>query len=399
MALAGLVVFSACEDDRESNPVLNTSGNATFVLNAPEVGTSSVDLALSKGVAMTWNQPDLTDLHAPLGNVGSYGFSYAVQVSKDGNFTKSFDEAKAEATDAEGNIGTISGQDYTVVEAYNNSTKSWQHQQFYGASNLIPAEGLNRSLNELYIWDESEFSKTPVEVFVRVIAQYTNGFGVAKQLATSNVQKLSLIPSEWVDVAAVPVEVGYLWVPGNGNGWNHGVCPILVAEDGVTFKGYAYMDGEFKFTVADNWNDGELNNGSFTSTTENVDLGDGGGGNLNYTGEASMCWIECTPSTGELLITPVKWGVVGGFNGWSVNDGEIVDMTYNKSDHCLEAIIDGGLTGEWKLARDNSWDVNFGGSFDAPEQDGPNFTAEGSRVCLYLERPKPNGEGIHITIE
>ncbi|MDO4195041.1 MAG: hypothetical protein Q4D33_02695, partial [Prevotellaceae bacterium] len=102
MALAGLVVFSACEDDRESNPVLNTSGNATFVLNAPEVGASSVDLALSKGVAMTWNQPDLTDLHAPLGNVGSYGFSYAVQVSKDGNFTKSFDEAKAEATDAEG---------------------------------------------------------------------------------------------------------------------------------------------------------------------------------------------------------------------------------------------------------------------------------------------------------
>lgn len=397
MALAGLVIFSACEDDRESNPVLNTSGNATFVLNAPEVGTSPVDLALSKGVALTWNQPDLTDLHAPLGNVGSYGFSYAVQVSKDGNFDKSFDAALAEATDADGNIGEVTGHNYTTIEAFNNSTKAWQSQQFYGASNVVPAEGLNRALNQLYLWNENEFPTTPVEVSVRVIAQYTDGFGVAKQLAVSNVEKLTLIPSEWIDVTAAPVEVGYLWVPGNGNGWNHGVCPILVAEDGKTFKGYAYMDGEFKFTLADNWNDGELNNSHFTSTTENVDCGDGGGGNINYVGPASMCWIEVTPSTGELLITPVKWGVVGGFNSWKVDDGEIVDMTYNTNDHCLEAIIAGGITGEWKLARDNSWDVNFGGSLDAPEQDGANFTAEGSRICLFLERPSV--DGIHITVE
>ena len=59
MALMGIVLFSACEDDRDSNPVLNTSGDVTFHLNAPEIGTALVDLASSEGIELTWNQPVL----------------------------------------------------------------------------------------------------------------------------------------------------------------------------------------------------------------------------------------------------------------------------------------------------------------------------------------------------
>lgn len=383
MALAGLVMFAACDSDRDSNPVLN-SGTTTFHLNAPEVGNATVDLAQSQGLALTWNQPVLTNNNAPLGSAGVFGFRYVAQLSKDGNFTKSFAQALAEATDADGNIGTVSGHDYTTLAT-----------AYSGAANTIVASDINRGMNELYVWNEGECPTTGVEVSIRIVAQYVNGFGEAQDLAYSNAQKFTAIPASWIDVTAKPVEISYLWMPGNGNGWSHADCPKLISEDGLTYKGYAYMDGEFKFTLVPEWG-AELNNGSFSSTTENIDLGDGAGGNISYTGTPSMCWVEVTPSTGELLVTPVKWGIVGGFNGWAVGDGDIVDMTYDTAEHCLKATIDGGLTGEWKFARDNAWDVNFGGSLDALEQDGSNLTAEGTTVRLYIEKAD---EKPHATVE
>lgn len=380
----GIVLFSACDDDRDSNPVLNTSGSATFHLNAPEIGNATVDLASSQGIDLTWNQPVLTNNNAPLGSSGVYGFQYLVQISKDGNFTKSFAEALAEATDAEGNIGEVKGHDYTTIQT-----------QFSGTVNTVSATDINRALNELYLWpNEDALPKVGVDAYIRVTAQY-NGADGYKLLATSNAQKVSAIPASWIDVTAAPVEISYLWMPGNGNGWNHADCPKLICEDGVTYKGYAYMDGEFKFTLVPEWKD-ELNNGSFTSTTKNIDLGDGAGGNINYTGDPCMCWVEVTPSTGELLVTPVHWGIVGGFNSWKVTEGDIIEMTYDKDAHALKAVIDGGLTGEWKFARDYSWDVNFGGALDALEQDGANLTAEGTTIYLYIEKAD---EKPHASVE
>lgn len=385
MALIGVVCFSACEDDRDSNPILDNSGNVTFHLNAPEIGTAAVDLGSSEGIALTWNQPVLTNNNAPLGSAGVYGFRYVAQLSKDGNFTKSFAQALAEATDAEGNIGTVSGQDYTVMET-----------PYSAADGIIPAAELNRALNELYVWDENELPSSAVNTYIRIVAQYVNGKGEAQQLAVSNTQPLNIIPSEWIDVTAKPIEISYLWVPGGGNGWAHDVAAKLICEDGITYKGYAYLDGEFKFTDVAGWDGTEYNNGSFTSTSENIDLGDGAGGNIKFTGDASMCWVEVSPSKGELIVTPVKWGIVGGFNSWSVDDGKIVDMTFDTADHCLKATIDGGISGEWKFARDNSWDFNFGGALDALEQDGPNLTNEGTTIKLYIERAD---EKPHATVE
>lgn len=385
LALIGAVFFTACEDDRDSNPVLTADGNVTFQLNAPEVGTAAVDLAKSEGIALTWSQPVVTDKNAPLASAGVYGFRYVAQLSKDGNFTKSFAEALAEATDSEGNIGKVTGQDYTTMAS-----------AYSAASGVIPAAELNRALNELYVWEEENLPQTAVSTYIRIVAQYVNGKGEAKNLAISNTQQINTILSEWVDVTAKPVEISYLWVPGGGNGWDHAVSPKLICEDGVTYKGYAYLDGEFKFTDVAGWDGTEFNNGSFTSTSENIDLGDGAGGNIVYTGAASMCWIEVSPSKGELIVTPVKWGIVGGFNSWSVDDGKIVDMTFDTAEHCLKATIADGISGEWKFARDNSWDVNFGGALDALVQDGPNLTNEGTVIRLFIERAD---EKPHATVE
>ena len=65
-----------------------------------------------------------------------------------------------------------------------------------------------------------------------------------------------------------------LWIPGNGNGWNHDVAPVLVSKDGKVFSGYAYMNGEFKFTPFADWS-AEYNNSNFTIVSSNIDCGDG----------------------------------------------------------------------------------------------------------------------------
>ena len=75
---AGLsFVFASCEDDRNSNPTLQTP--TKFVLNTPAYAGSAVyDLENSSSVELTCSQPD-------------YGFTaataYSVQVSLDNDFT------------------------------------------------------------------------------------------------------------------------------------------------------------------------------------------------------------------------------------------------------------------------------------------------------------------------
>ena len=54
MLLSMALVFTACEDDRDSNPTLVQP--STFKLNNPV--NPMVDLALSTVIPMAWSQPD-----------------------------------------------------------------------------------------------------------------------------------------------------------------------------------------------------------------------------------------------------------------------------------------------------------------------------------------------------
>ena len=382
-ALVGLVAFTACEDDRDSNPVLNTSGDVTFVLNAPEFAGVDVALGATESVPLTWSQPVLTTDNAPLGAAGVYGFMYEVQLSKDGNFTKTFADALAEVTDEEGNYtGTPTGHDYTVLPTTYNECKA----------DLNPDE-LNTALNEVNVWAEGT-ELTATDAYLRVVAIWAKADGTTQVLATSNVQKVSLIPSKWIDITETPAAESYLWVPGNGNGWNHGVAPILVSPDGEIYEGYAYMDGDFKFTTVDYWGE-ELNNGSFTTVTDNIDLGDGGGGNLGFTGDAGMYYIVVNMADMSITATPVTWSVIGGFNNWGGDEF----LTYDTANHCMSVTITFDTDTEWKFRRDSDWAINFGGSLDALEQDGANFSATAGTHTIQLFIERPAQDGLHATID
>ena len=89
---AGLLMFSACEADRDSNPVYQEP--TKFVLNTPAYVNTVYDLEHSTSLELTCSQPD-------------YGFTaatyYAVQVSLTEDFS-SFEELSTQYTTAKMNV-------------------------------------------------------------------------------------------------------------------------------------------------------------------------------------------------------------------------------------------------------------------------------------------------------
>ena len=86
MLLAGVAMFTACTDDRDSNPTVQQP--STFELNMPALGGGVYDLANTDSIRLTYEQPD-------------YGYTapvkYYAQISVSGTWN---DATSAEADDA-----------------------------------------------------------------------------------------------------------------------------------------------------------------------------------------------------------------------------------------------------------------------------------------------------------
>lgn len=180
----------------------------------------------------------------------------------------------------------------------------------------------------------------------------------------------------------------YIWMPGNGNKWNHMTCPILYSEnnDGI-YQGYAYMDGDFKFTMDPEWGE-ERNNASFFSASSCIDLGDQCGGNISYKGTPGMCHLIVDDIAKTLTVNPCTWSIAGSFNGWYADADKAIAMAYNTAAQCLEANVTFESFTEWKFIRDNSWMVNLGGTSEYLDQDGPILSSDAGKytIQLFIER-------------
>ena len=182
------------------------------------------------------------------------------------------------------------------------------------------------------------------------------------------------------DITIAPA-AGYLRIPGNHQGWNPATAPRLFGEGGV-WTGYAYLDGEFKFTKGDSWDDGEFNYGSFETHPEGF-TGEGGG---NITAPTGFYSITVDEAAKTLTAVKTSWGIIGPAQagGWDAD----TDMTWDNTKKCW-AITDITLSaGEMKFRANDGWDINVGGSFDNLVANGGNITVEAGTydVELYLER-------------
>ena len=168
----------------------------------------------------------------------------------------------------------------------------------------------------------------------------------------------------------------YFYEIGNESGWGTSHALAGPANDGK-YKGYYYLNGEFKFKPnADNWDDDlEYVSGTTTSGT----LTDAGGPNCPDPGEG---FYEIFLDAGALNYTLTKIesvSMIGGFNEWASD----LEMTYNAEEGCWEVTTD-QVSGEYKFRANHDWAINWGGDAKGLTQDGANLSIDGGSHTFKL---------------
>lgn len=386
--------LASCTDDRVSNPTLIEPEAGSFVLFQPEYSGSVVDLNNQDnpdyGIVLTWNQPTYTSNGAPIGFNAGAGTSYKVMISPSGLFTNAYDHALLQKD------GTYTGEafDYVVVdEVYQTTTTN------------VLAKTINLALNRWNqhnpateaVWTEGQ-NLEPMEITVKVLSRVVDGGENLLFSIESNPITLQVKPYyQKTQEESIPEPI---YMPGNGNGWNHDFAPILTYNaDLNALSGYAYMNGEFKFTVADNWGDGEYNCSHFNQDlcSSNIVISEGTG-NIGFSGDPGMYVVSVDLKNGSIVAEPSTWRLVGDFNGWAPDDDTQI-MTYDMEKHCL--VKTGATVTEngWKFTSNGNWDVNYGGDLKALERNGANIEIAGSTICLFLENTKTTQGVVYATVE
>lgn len=386
--------LASCTDDRVSNPTLIEPEAGSFVLFQPEYSGSVVDLNNQDnpdyGIVLTWNQPTYTSNGAPIGFNAGAGTSYKVMISPSGQFTNAYDHALLQKD------GTYTGEafDYVVVdEVYQTTTTN------------VLAKTINLALNRWNqhnpttekVWTDGQ-DLEPMDITVKVLSRVVDGGENLLFTIESNTINLKVKPYyQKTQEESIPEPI---YMPGNGNGWNHAFAPILTYNaDLNALSGYAYMNGEFKFTVADNWGDGEYNCSHFNQDlcSSNIVINEGTG-NIGFSGEAGMYVVSVDLKNGSIVAEPSTWRLVGDFNGWAPDDDTQI-MTYDMEKHCLVKTDAPVTENGWKFTSNGNWDVNYGGDLKALSRGGANIEVVGSTICLYLENTKTTQGVVYATVE
>lgn len=205
-----------------------------------------------------------------------------------------------------------------------------------------------------------------------------------------------------------PLNFGeFIYVPGNAQkyntaapgmpdwGWSPELAPALrsASFDGV-YVGYAYMDGDFKFTKERNW-DAEYNYNDFGSYSSVFQLGDGSNINCN---EPGYYRLVADVANGSLTATKVTWGLVGPATpaGWDA--GSYVVMNYNMAEDCWEITTD-LKADEFKFTTNGTWDINLGGDAANLEEGAGNLRiSEAGTYNIKLYPSRAQSDKMYATI-
>jgi hypothetical protein len=373
MLLSMALVFTACEDDRDSNPTLKQP--TTFKLNEPV--NPMVDLALSTGIPMAWSQPDFGGWPAAC--------EYQFEVSPTNEWTVSTDMAAADTT------GTTVAN-YSVLRAV-----------YASCSGDMNVEDLNKALNRIFQWEEETVpEKQTVYVRCRAIT-------AGAEPVYSNVVSLEVNPY-YVDLSAEvsdEIELWYLIGACIGDGsWGNDPANVGTAlipmypvydTDGsvmpgeIQYVGYFPADQGFKLVKvpgdwAEQWGQGDA------GYVKN----DGGSSDIKLSADGYYK-IHLNTATDELTIEPYEGTVgvytqiamPGDYQGWSTADNLLNPMStldnVENHDWFLKSVTyeDTGL----KFAADNDWAVNWGGNgfpHGQGTQDGPNINVVAGTYHVYF---------------
>ena len=369
MAAAGLMIFTGCKDDNESNPTITQP--TTFVLNQPSI-VSNIDLEKSQTVTLSWSQPTpYTDFNAPVVP------TYTIQVSPTASFNKAFDP------NAEDNTGA---DFFNIDETYSN-----------GRDVEINTQTLNRNLLQLLGWTEATVPATQ-EVSVRVKSAVRDASFHEYGVIYSNVVTFSTIPY-YLELKPSDPEIWWLigsdiadgsWADNMGQS----VIPMQTLDgaeyDKKTGQGeiqwIGYLGGNgFKLKkVLGSWDEQWGLGDAFGSYKKN----DGGSGDIKVP-EAGVYTVTLNTAKDELVIekydgsAPVYDGMAisGSFNDWSDTPMNPCSTGWENHDWYITYTFAAG--DEVKVKQADSWDFNKGGSF-VTYGEGMYVYGEGNGANLVI---------------
>ena len=350
MAAAGLLLFTSCKDDNESNPVLTQP--TAFVLNNIDV-TGNVDLEKSTSVTLTWSQPtpynDYNTAMVP---------TYTIEVSPTASFNQAFD------VNAEDNTGA---DFFALDETYSN-----------GLGAEVNTETLNRMLLQLLGWTEATVPATQ-QVSFRVKSAVRDASFREYYPIYSNVINLTTVPY-YVELKPADPEIWWLIgadIADGSWGGDMGKCVIpMQTIDGAEYdkktgqgeiQWIGYLGGNgFKLRGAldDGWASQWGQGDAFGSYVKN----DGGSGNITVP-EAGLYKVTLNTKDDKLTIdaydgeAPVFSGMAisGSFNDWG--DTPMTPCSTGWENHDWYITYEFATGDEVKIKQADSWDFNKGGAF------------------------------------
>lgn len=182
MMIATTVAFTSCEDDHDSNPVIETP--TEFTINNPAVGDAVVDLDKSKTFNLTWSQPKFTSMDAPV------SAHYQVQISPTGTFEREFDTGLT--------LDENKGCDYASIE-----------ETFTSCNADIPTKDIAKALQRVMRWDEDKVPAT-FEAKMRVRAFVANASQeIVSEVVSSNIIGFKCAPT-YVELKDIDAIMWYL---------------------------------------------------------------------------------------------------------------------------------------------------------------------------------------------
>lgn len=364
IAVASFLTFTACEDDNDSNPVVQQP--TTFQLNTPALADNLYDLEQTSSISLTCQQPD-------------YGYTAAVMYYTQMSLTNEWKEATS-----------VEADDATYVELDGSFTT---------CKLSMDAAAVNRNIVKLANYEsDADVPADGVSLYVRSRAILASGYE-----CYSNVIELKVLPY-YVALTAADPELWYLIGGCIGDGsWGSevgvAVFPMSPVEGGVydavtgqgplTYTGYFPEGGGFKLVKtpgqwADQW--GSSANNSIDSPVKN----DGGSGDFKVTASGYYT-INLDTKNDVLTITKaeeepkVRDGICvsGDFNSWGNTAMTAVNQATPDNNHIWVIDLDatsGDTTLKFKLAPSeltgDGWGTNWGGTgfpFGWGTQNGANI--------------------------
>ena len=351
MLIGTASLFTACSDDKDSNPsLIQPTG---FTLNTPAYVNETVDLESTSEMFLSWSQPKYTADNAPL------QVTYEVQVSPSNSFTVSTSEASADESGA-----TVA--DYAAIA---RTTTQCTY-------NLLSAD-LDKALMEIKKWEKSSMPES-VSAFVRVNA-FISENGDRLNSIVSNAVELKFNPYYIELKDAAPI----MWyLVGNNiadGSWSdkpgESSIPMFIQSEfaydkatgtgEITYLNYFTTDG-WKIQPEDfNWDLGFMSSGNANEAI----FRDGGGDNGNIWVEPEGYYLV-TVNTGtntctikQQDISPDVYDMIcvaGSFNEWG--DTNMTPANKSGENHVWTYIMEvpAGEVVEMKFKIADSWDINWG---------------------------------------